>query len=175
MFIKPYFHDPILRCSAKFNYKRKLPLDMTGSALFIPANCTEDPTERAPLACSLFLRFQEEHPRSSVLFPPVLYVVTLSAKFLLLFLWISQLRQTVWDLPHNHVCCLNEWEASNSNTPTCSRHFFHSSLSAAGMLVSLECRWRRKESKPHQYLTEASRFVQSSVEITSLLCYCFTD
>lgn len=92
MFIKPYFHDPILRCSAKFNYKRDLPLDVTGNALFIQANCTEGPTKHAPLACSLFLRFQEEHPRGSILFPPV-FVCSYSARHVLAFISLNKAAQ----------------------------------------------------------------------------------
>lgn len=75
--------------------------------------------------------------------------------FLLLFLRVSQLRQTLRNLPQNHTCCLSEWETGNSNTLTFSRHFLHSSLSAAGVLVSLGGRWRGKEWKPHQYLTRS--------------------
>lgn len=89
MFIKTYSHDPILMRQAKFGYKRKLPLDMTGNIILIPANCTGE--SKHPPLCSLFDRFQEEHLRSNVLFHPVFVsnLVTLPDMFVLFFPRIS--------------------------------------------------------------------------------------
>lgn len=103
-----------------------------------------------------------------------LYVVTLPDMFLLLFLWISQLRQTLRNLPQNHTCCLNEWEASNSNA-------LSPGTSCIAAWVQQECWYRLGadgEGKNQNLINiwqEASRLVHSWVKMTFLLCYCFSD
>lgn len=151
-----------------------MPVDMTGSALFISANCTEDP-KHAPLACSLFPRFQEEHPRSSVLFPPI-FVCSCSARHVLAFTSLNKTAQA------NLGTCLRIIPAvSMSKRQVTEIYWFAPGTSCIPAWVQQEC-WcllgADREGKNQNFINiwrEASRFVQSWVEMTSLLCYCFSD